>query len=372
MSGALAITQRGQQLQVNITGALDAPAIAAAWPEVMQAASTAKSLRFSLAGQAGESGFDTAAATLIATAETRAGRLAEIDGLSAGGLALLARVRTAQHAANPIAPAQPAPIDELARARAIATRALQAMADGLAFWGEVALSFWQWRAGRRQFRVRDMLAQADAAGVQAIPLVLLLGFLMGLILAFQSSIPLKRFGAEVFIVNLVSLSLTRELGPLLASIILSGRTGSAFAAELGTMVVNEEIAALRTMGIDPVRFLVMPRLVAAMLIMPGLSLLLEFAGMIGMAAVMMGLGFPPVAIWNQTRLALRLRDVFGGLFKALWFGAAVSMIGCASGLNAGQGPRAVGEAATSAVVGGIFSTILIDGIFTVLYYRLGW
>jgi phospholipid/cholesterol/gamma-HCH transport system permease protein len=195
---------------------------------------------------------------------------------------------------------------------------------------------------------------------------------MGLILAFQSSIPLRRFGAEIFIVNLVAISLLRELGPLLTAVILAGRTGSAYAAELGTMVVNDEVAAIQTMGIDPVTMLVLPRLAACMLVVPGLTLLLEVSGLIGMAVVMRVLGFPPVAVLNQVLLSVRLSDLFGGLLKAVCFGGAVAMIGCRRGLGAGLGPRAVGQAATAAVVGGIFSTILLDGVFTILYYRLGF
>jgi phospholipid/cholesterol/gamma-HCH transport system permease protein len=193
---------------------------------------------------------------------------------------------------------------------------------------------------------------------------------MGLILAFQSSIPLRRFGAEIYVVNLVTISLVRELGPLLAAVILAGRTGSAFAAELGTMVVNDEVAAITTMGIDPVTMLVLPRLTATLLVMPGLALLLELAGLAGMTLVMGTLGFPPTAVVHQTVLSVRLTDLLGGLFKASMFGAAVSIIGCRTGLGAGLGPRAVGEAATAAVVGGIFTTIVLDGVFTVLFYRL--
>ena len=147
-------------------------------------------------------------------------------------------------------------------------------------------------AGRRMLRAQDLLLYADQAGVRSLPLVVLLGFLIGLILAFQSAVPMRRFGADLYVVNLVAISLLRELGPLLAAVILAGRTGSAFAAEIGTMKVNEEVDALVTMGLDPMTMLVLPRLLAAMLVMPAMTLVLDIAGLLGMTVVMMAFGFP--------------------------------------------------------------------------------
>ncbi len=364
-SDAVDIAKGGADVTITAKTALDLATVSTVWDRVMAAKPSAGgALRFDFA--AAPAAFDTAAATLICAAETAFGKPAEITGLEAESLALLTRVR---EAAKPAPAAPPAPYSDPIIVGL--GDVWQGLLSALGFVGEVAVAAARAPAQHRQFKSRDMMSFADTAGVKAIPLVLLLGFLMGLILAFQSSIPLRRFGADIYVINLVALSLVRELGPLLAAIILSGRTGSAFAAELGTMVVNDEVAALRTMGVDPVTMLVLPRLAATMLVMPGLALILEAAGMIGMAAVMVMMGFPLVAIWNQSVLALRLGDLFGGLFKALWFGAAVAIIGCRTGLGAGQGPRAVGEAATSAVVGGIFATIVIDGIFTILYYRLG-
>ena len=212
----------------------------------------------------------------------------------------------------------------------------------------------------------------DEAGLRAFGLTALLGFLIGLILAFQSSIPMRQFGAEIFIPNLVGISLVRELGPLMAAVILAGRTGSAYAAELGTMTVNEEIDALRIMGIDPVAWLVLPRLLAAMLVMPVLALLMNLAGLLGMTVVMGTLGFPPVAVVRQLQAWVGLDDLAGGLVKAAVFGLAIGLVGCRAGLSAGRGPRAVGDAATAAVVGGIVSIVLLDGVFAVLFFRLGW
>ena len=181
----------------------------------------------------------------------------------------------------------------------VARLGLHRTLDIVAFLGESLAAAATLPRHRRHIRIGDLFRIADQAGGQAIPLVVLLGYLMGLILAFQSSIPLRRFGADLFVVNLVGLSLLRELGPLLAAVILAGRTGSAFAAEIGTMKVNEEVAALQTLGISPMTMLVLPRLGAAVLVMPVLTLFLELAGLCGMLTVMMAFGFPPTAVATQ-------------------------------------------------------------------------
>ena len=202
------------------------------------------------------------------------------------------------------------------------------------------------------------------------PLILMLGFLIGLILAFQSAVPMQAFGAVIYVASLVSIGLFRELGPLMAAVILSGRTASAFAAEIGTMKVNEEIDALSTMGLDPVTMLVLPRLIAAVVVMPMLTIGLEIAGLVGMTVVMEIFGFPLTAILRQVQEASTVGDFVGGLVKALVFAAAIAAIGCRRGLATGEGPRAVGISTTAAVVGGIVATILLDGAFALIFYRL--
>ena len=244
--------------------------------------------------------------------------------------------------------------------------------DRVSFLGEAVMAGAGMLLHPWRLRLSEALRHLDEAGLRAFGLTLLLGFLLGLILAFQSSIPMRQFGAEIYIPNLVGISLLRELGPLMAAIILAGRTGSAFAAELGTMTVNEEIDALRIMGIDPIAWLVLPRLLAAVLVMPVLALVLSLAGLLGMGIVMVVLGFPPVAVLKQVQNAVQIKDLVGGLFKAAIFGLVVGLIGCRAGLGAGRGPRAVGDAATTAVVGGIVGVVVLDGIFAVLFNRLGW
>jgi phospholipid/cholesterol/gamma-HCH transport system permease protein len=247
---------------------------------------------------------------------------------------------------------------------------LLAAVDGIAFLGEAAVALVRLPVQRRMLRYADLLRYADEAGVRALPLVLLMGFLIGLILAFQSEIPMRQFGADLYVVSLVSISLLRELGPLLTAVILAGRTGSAFAAEIGTMKVNEELDALATMGIDRMTMLVLPRLMAVMLVMPAMTLVLDLAGLAGMTVVMRAFGYPLMAVGNQIAAAATVSDLYGGLFKAVCFGATVAAIGCWQGLTTGVGPRAVGLSATGAVVGGIVATIVLDGLFALIFYQL--
>ena len=346
------------------SGRLDAAGAARLWRPTLRAARAASAgpLGFDLHAL---SGIDMLGATLLAAAEAAHGSPAAITGADARTSTLLARARAA--GTQPKAVPRPPRIT----VRQMLAAGYGVVAGALAFLGEAVIAVIRLPARWRMFRLGDVLREADQAGFRALPLVLLLGYLIGLILAFQSSIPMRQFGADLFVANLVSISLLRELGPLLAAVILAGRTGSAFAAEIGTMKVNQEIDALVVMGIDPMTLLVLPRMLAALLVMPVLTLLLDFAGLLGMTTVMTGFGYSLPAIQAQVQSAASVHDLVGGLAKAAVFGAAVAAIGCRSGLGTGIGPRAVGFSATAAVVGGIVATIVIDGLFAVLFYRLG-
>ncbi len=220
-------------------------------------------------------------------------------------------------------------------------------------------------------RWKDMVITLERAGVNALPIVCLICFLIGLIMAFQSAIPLKQFAAELFIADLVSVAMLRELGPLMTAILLAGRSGSAFAAEIGTMKGNEEGNALKTMGLDPVRFLAIPRILASVIVTPLLALFANFMGLVGGWVVYISLGFPTIVYINQIRAAVTLTDLWGGLFKACVFGLLVAGIGCLRGLQTRIGASAVGQSTTRAVVSGIVLIVLADGLFSVIYYILG-
>jgi len=349
---------------LEFSGHLDAEGIGLLWERAMRAARRAGQ-RALVLDLSDVTLVDTAGAAFLVTLEAVHGGKVSLEGEQEQFHALLERVRAA--GTKPPAPVKLPPL----RLRDIGAAGLRASANGIAFVGEAALALVRLPRNRRVLRGQDLLRYADQAGVRSLPLVVLLGFLIGLILAFQSAVPMRRFGADLYVANLVAISLLRELGPLLAAVILAGRTGSAFAAEIGTMKVNEEIDALVTMGLDPMTMLVLPRLIAAMLVMPVMTLVLNVAGLLGMTVVMMAFGFPLVTVTNQVVGAVTLTDLFEGLVKALCFGAVVAAIGCREGLGTGVGPRAVGLAATGAVVGGIVSTIVLDGVFALLIYRLG-
>jgi phospholipid/cholesterol/gamma-HCH transport system permease protein len=353
-------------LRLTFRGRLDAGATAKLWSDAVKQAEASRPLVLDLSGV---TGLDTAGAVLLLRLENAAPG-ARFDGLSEGPLqAVLDRTRTALNQPEPQPPRRLPLLGQLGQA---AVEGGEGLLNQISFLGESLVAGVGTLRNPWRLRISETLRHLDETGLRAFGLTVLLGFLIGLILAFQSSIPMRQFGAEIYIPNLVGISLLRELGPLMAAIILSGRTGSAYAAELGTMTVNEEVDALRIMGIDPISWLVLPRLIAATMVMPVLALLLSLAGLIGMGVVMGTLGFPPIGVVKQLQSAVQLKDLFGGLFKAAIFGLVIGMVGCRSGLGAGSGPRAVGDAATSAVVGGIVSVVLLDGVFAVLFFRLGW
>jgi phospholipid/cholesterol/gamma-HCH transport system permease protein len=363
-AATLAVSRRGATRVLTFNGRLEVADAGQLWAAATGAAAAEPggALVIDLAGLGS---CDTAgAALLLAMQEASPG--AVFEGADAQVTAVLERARAALVVPPPPPPPPAVPWYQLL------VQVLTTIGDGLAYLGEALLAWVRLPARSRQFRFADVLRTADEAGVRAVPLVLLLGMLIGLILAFQSLVPMRRYGADLYVANLVAIALIRELGPLLAAVVLAGRSGSAFAAEIGTMKVNQEIDALATMGIDPMTMLVLPRMTAVLLVMPVLTVLMELAGLVGMAVVLVGAGIPLPAIMGQVVAWVTPRSFYGGMAKAVVFGAVVTAIGCRAGLSAGTGPRAVGEAATAAVVGGIVAAIVCDGVFAVLFYRLGW
>lgn len=240
------------------------------------------------------------------------------------------------------------------------------------FIGEIAYAFLRFfKNPIKNVRWSEVISVVEKAGVDAFLLICLIGFLFGLIISFQSAVPMGRFGAEIFVANLVSLSLFRELGPLLTAIILAGRSGSAFAAEIGTMKVNEELDALTTMGLNPVFYLVLPRLIAGLIVSPLLSIFMIFFGLLGSSIVIMSFGYPLVTFINQATSSVVSTDVLGGFVKSISFGFLVSAIGCISGMQTKEGAAAVGASTTNAVVVGIIAISITDGLFSILFFVLG-
>jgi len=218
-----------------------------------------------------------------------------------------------------------------------------------------------------RMRWKEVVGVAEEMGVNGLPVVTLIAFLMGVVLAYQSAVPMRQFGAELFVANLIGLSLLRELAPLMTAIVLAGRTGAAFAAEIGTMKVNEEIDALTTMALDPLRFLVVPRLLATLFVAPLLTVYAGVVGLVGGGLVMLTFDIPLVTYFNQIVSVVSIGDFTGGLFKSAVFAFLVATVGCLRGLETQGGPRAVGQAATRAVVSAIVLIVVFDGIFAVVF-----
>jgi phospholipid/cholesterol/gamma-HCH transport system permease protein len=209
----------------------------------------------------------------------------------------------------------------------------------------------------------------ERTGADAVPIVVLINFLVGFVMAFQGAVQLKQFGANIFVADLVGLSVTRELGPLMTAIIVCGRSGAAFAAELGTMKVSEEIDALRTMGFGPIRYLVLPRTLSLMLVLPLLTLLADLVAIGGGLLVgILSLDLSVSAYLNETRQALSVWDVFSGVVKSVVFALAIALISCQQGFATTGGAEGVGRRTTSSVVSILFALILIDAAFTVFFY----
>ena len=242
----------------------------------------------------------------------------------------------------------------------------------LAFVGEATLSMVRLATGRARFRRSDFATLLRDCGPSALPIVTLISVLVGLILAFVGAIQLQMFGAEIFVANLVGLGMAREMGAMMAAIIMAGRTGAAFAAQIGTMQVNEEVDALRTLGLDPMDFLVLPRLLALGLAMPLLTIYADAMGILGGAFVAVGmLDISPAAYFQQTRESVPLHHFSTGLIKSVFFGAIVAISGCMRGMDCGRSAMAVGGAATSAVVTAIVWIIVTDALFTVVFNVIG-
>jgi phospholipid/cholesterol/gamma-HCH transport system permease protein len=222
----------------------------------------------------------------------------------------------------------------------------------------------------RSVRWKDVWRICERVGADAVPIVALISFLVGVILAFQSAIPMKRFGAEIFVADLIGLAMLRELAPLMTAILLAGRSGAAFAAEIGTMKVNEEVNALTTMGLDPVRFLVTTRILAALLMTPLLTLLADLVSLLGGALTMQSFSIPFVTFRHEVESIVDFSDFMAGFVKSFVFAVVIAGVGCLRGLQTAAGASAVGDSATRAVVSGIILLVVVDGIFAVVYFFL--
>ena len=242
----------------------------------------------------------------------------------------------------------------------------------LDFLGQLVEAAWAALRNPRRLNYRDAALTMERAGADAAPIVMLINFLVGFVMAYQSALQLRQFGADIYVADLVGVAMTRELAPLMTAIIVCGRTGAAFAAELGTMKVSEEIDALRTLGLRPLQYLVMPRVLGVVLVAPFLTFLADAVGIAG--GLLVGhfwLDVTPQAYWIETLHAVKAWDVWSGALKSVAFATAIALIACQQGLATTGGAEGVGRRTTSAVVSILFALILLDAIFTLIFGALG-
>ncbi|MBD0306303.1 MAG: MlaE family lipid ABC transporter permease subunit [Nitrospiraceae bacterium] len=370
VSSLVTISSEGT-LTLSIAGHLDVSTTGSLWRQAMQMLEQERPARLVI-DASGISYCDGAGVALLLQlrkCQEKAGGEVEIHDLPEAVQYLLDLYGSAS--AEDAAPGASEPISFVEQVGRASGRVWKDLYTLVAFLGELSVALLYAARHPRSVRWKDAAMTAELAGVNALPIIALIGFLLGLIMAFQSAIPMRQFGAEIFIANLIGLSMIRELGPLLTAIILAGRSGSAFAAELGTMKVNEEIDALTTMGLEPVRFLAVPRVIAAVAMTPLLSVFTSLFGLIGGAVVMRSLGFPLVTYVDRIQSSVHPGDLLQGLFKAVAFGIVVAGIGCLRGLQTKTGASAVGDSTTNAVVSGLILIAVVDGLFAVVFYYLG-
>ncbi len=238
--------------------------------------------------------------------------------------------------------------------------------DTLTFIGDTFVSFLKFLVGKARFQRSDLMLTIQQAGAEALPIVTLISVLVGLILAFIGAVQLALFGAQIFVADLVAIAMTRVMGAVMVGVIMAGRTGAAFAAQIGTMQVNEEIDALQTLGISPMEFLVLPRMLALILMMPLLCVYADLMGILG--GFIVGVGMLDITVRqyiNQTINAMNLYHFFIGIFHAFVFGILIALAGCLRGIQCGRSAAAVGDATTSAVVTSIVAIVVATAIITV-------
>ncbi len=354
----------GSDEALKLEGRLDAEGTAAIWAEAIRLAQTS---RVSCIDVQAVDYCDSAGIVLLIYLQKNSPRKEgelEIRGLSPQFQALLPSGNYRDHSTHP----RVIPFPEIVGRRVIDF--LRDLYIQVVFAGELFITLSSALSHPKRIRWKTFWAIFESAGINALPIITLIGFLTGCILTFQSLLPLRQFGVDIFAVNLTALALLRELGPIMTAIVLAGRSGSAFAAEIGTMKVNQELDALTTMGIAPLPFLAVPRILAALATTPLLTIYMNGIGIGGGILAMISLGFSPGLLWTQLIGAVEIKDILSGILKSVFFGFLVSSIGCLRGLQTGGGAVAVGDSTTRSVVSGIVLVVVADAIFSAVFYAL--
>jgi phospholipid/cholesterol/gamma-HCH transport system permease protein len=364
--------------QVSLNGAVNVYSLAGVWSDVRkqqnqwleQGSTQAHSLIFDASKVSSLDGSAFAFLIDMQEAQNKAGGQFDIQGLDPKYQPLLREF-------DPINKLFPVPAVKQKRSFVVSTgMAAQNLMDDarglVTFTGHLSADLvWSIR-NIRQVRWGDFVNAAVEAGISALPIVGLVAFLIGVILSFQAAIGMQQFGAVSFVGPLAALGIVREMGPLITAILLAGRSSAAFAAEIGTMTVNSEVDALVTGGLSPIRFLVVPRVLAGILVAPILTLFADAVSIFSSMLTMQIYGIPFINFYNGMLAAVDIEDVLSGLVKATLFGVVVSAMGCLRGMQTGTGAAAVGISATRAVVSSIVMIVLVDGIFAYISYRTGF
>ncbi len=339
------------------------------WADVVPAGAKPAQLRFETGDLAG---WDSSLALFVSEAHAWSNQhqiACDVSALPDGVTDLTTRLREARGATT----TTDRTADFFTSVGTAATTLWKRCSELTHFLGECVLSAVRLARQPQKFRWRDWVHEMQQCGAMALPITGLIAFLVGVTLAYTGAIILRQFGGDIWVADLVGLSMTREMGAVMTGIVLAGRTGAAFAAEIGNMKAGEELDALQTLGIRPVDFLVLPRILALIMMVPLLTLYANALGIIGGMVIALGLlDIPPTAYWVEMLTIVDMSDLMTGLIKAVTFGGIVGLSGCLRGLQADRSAVGVGRAATSAVVTSILLIVVADALFAVIFNILGW
>ncbi len=362
----------GDALLLKVEGDLTNTTVPELWrqSEAMIIGGTSSSVAVDASGVGRIDGAGMAWLLKVGCRATCSGGRLEVRGLAPAYEKLLERYDLSHYRTVKMIPPKSLPLPE--QVGRVTAHLWQDLQTHIGFVGEMTESLIRAVLNPRSIRWRDLLLAAERTGADAVPIVALICALVGLVLAFQSAMAMRPYGAEIYVANLVTIAMLRELGPLMTAIILAGRSGAAFAAEIGTMKVNDEVAALTTMGLRPVPFLAVPRMLGMVLTIPFLAMVGNVAGILGGAVMFLTLDYPMAAYFKQVLLAAEPRHLISGLIKSVFFGITIAGVGCMRGLETERGPSAVGLSATRAVVTAILLTVILDAIFGTVFYFIGF
>lgn len=321
--------------------------------------------------------FDTTGAWLLdrtRAAAEKAGATVSVQGASDDQMSLLKAVQKAEPKPDPRRAKTPSPlIVMLARAGRAMIHLKDGARDAIGFMGLVIYTFARTAVKPVRLRFTSLVHHMEETGLNAVPIVMLMSFLIGAVLAYQGSEQLQRFGAQIFTVDLIGISFLREIGILLTAILVAGRSGSAFTAQIGSMKMREELDAMRTLGLDPVEMLIVPRILALVITLPLLGFLSGIAGLIGGGVVAVAaLDISPIMYVERLQQVVEPRHFWVGIVKAPVFAFLIGAIGCFEGLRVTGSAESVGQRTTQSVVEGIFVVIIADALFSILFVNIGW